>query len=126
MEFRFEGLTLANLAGGKLEAQFQEALASIVDVDADADRYQQDKEGNVAMAVEIRLAVSINAQTKTRALVATCHVKHPKRKAVGNVFHVQSGAVLIQPELEAMPLPFGDSDGVARLDDARSAKGEKA
>lgn len=121
MEFRFEGLTLANLAGGKLEAQFQEALAAIVDVDAEAERYQQDKDGNVSMSVEIRFGVTVNAQTKTRALVATVSVKPPKRKAIGNVFHVQAGAVLIQPELEALPL-FGESENVARIDDARSAK----
>lgn len=121
MDFRFEGLTLANLSGGKLEAQFQEALAAIVDVDSEVERYQHDKDGNVAMAIEIRLAVSLNAETKTRGLVATVAVKPPKRKAIGNVFHVQDGAVLIQPELEQVPL-FGESENVARIDNARSAK----
>lgn len=119
MDFEFEGMTLANIAGGRLEELFQELLAEVVQIDADAAQYQATKEGDVSCAVEITLAFTLNPETGMRTLVATTGMKRPKRKAVGNAFHIAGGAILVQPKLEQQPL-FGEN--VKPIGEARAAR----
>lgn len=126
MDFQFEGMTLANIAGGRVEELFQEALAELVEINGSLDQYQANADGEVKATVTLSLAFTMNAETDFRTAVASIATKRPARKAVGQAFQVVNGAVLIQPKLEQPDLfaSKGDAAKVTPIGGARGAQGE--
>lgn len=115
MDFNFEGLTLANACGGRLEERFLEALQDVVEAFADPLVFQASSEGKVTMTVKIDMVFTIDANVAAQAgvesalktLNASVGVARPKRKGVAAAIHIQAGAVLTQPNLEQFELLAG-------------------
>lgn len=115
MDFDFQGLTLANACGGRVEDRFQEALADVVEAFSDPLLFQATTDGKVSMNVSIEMVFTIDANVAAQAgvdsalktMTAGVVVKRPKRKGVAAAVHIQSGAMLTQPNLEQLDMLAG-------------------
>jgi hypothetical protein len=119
----FEALTLGNAGEGKLEQQFQEAIAQAYQVFAEsADRSRYEIGVDASLKCTIGLEVSLVLDLESRTLTVGSRVSKftpPKRKQISRSGYMRSGAVvverLVQGELP-LPSPVRDINSNAKGD----------
>lgn len=133
MDFTVEGLTLGNVAGGKLEERFQEELAKVVEVFADPLPFAQSSDGKVKAKITVALEFAIDAKAAAemgteaalKTVNATVGYSGPKRKSLAHAIHVQSGAVVFHPNMRQEPLFSSEkSEGAANVTPIAGARKE--
>lgn len=100
MDLKLDGLTLANVAEGKLEESFQECLAEAMEVIGSAEAYVAGKgdlvKSKIICEIEISHRIADDGTAGTTILDASCQIKRPKRRGRGQALWTRSGAFLVE------------------------------
>ncbi len=98
---KVEGMTLANVIDGELEAQFQRCLAKVVDYFAEAEEYEHAGEAEIlTVKIPIEIALHREAGSGIVSVSGRAGVKEPKRKTSTRAAFIKAGSVLVMPEIQ--------------------------
>lgn len=120
-----EQLTLSNVGEGKLEAQFQDAVAQAYEIFEELraagknDRYEESAAG--AIRCSIGMEVTLDLELESRSLTVGSRVSKfsaPKSRRICRTGFMRSGAVVVERAVQA-DLPLAP---VRSLDDAGGSK----
>lgn len=104
---KIAGATLANLAEGKLEEQFQDTLAKVAEVHAESVRGDMYEITGNAIVCKVRMDVEFVLDIESRAVSVGVRAGFipPKRKMSVRAAFVRDGVVLVEEtRQEALPL----------------------
>ena len=87
----FEPVTLANLADGKAEELFQEALADVSEVLEAPENYERSKDKDVRVVILLEVEIVRRDRQETISMDVRHRVKRPKRARVGRSAFYKAG-----------------------------------
>jgi len=92
---RIEGATLSNIADGKLERQFQEQLAKVVDIFSEAEQYEHTSD---VLTVSIPMVCEFyrHADTGVLNVAVRAQFKPPKLKRAVRAAYMRAGTIVVE------------------------------
>lgn len=116
LSIQFDGLTLANVAEGRLEERFQELLARVVEINQNAHEYKGSPSGErisrIRLEVEFRYLPAIAGDPASLTIDASGELSaQPKSLKKRQAGYMRDGAILIEAnpatQLEAFDKSVG-------------------
>jgi hypothetical protein len=106
----FVALTLSNAGEGKLEAQFQEAIAQAYQVfaeSAEPGRFELGVDASLKCTVGLEVSLVLDLESRTLSVDSrVAKFTPPKRKKISRSGFMRSGAVLVERLTQAdLPMP---------------------
>jgi hypothetical protein len=103
MEQKFEAITLATIAAGELERQFQRCLAELSEVFEEPEHYVANKDGGTEVGIEISIRMQKPEGSSMMSVDVRAKTKRPSPRRIGRTAFYDRGAftapVLNQGEL---------------------------
>lgn len=104
----FKFTTLANVAGGALEEEFQRALVEVGQIFEEHHEFETDKDDAVRTKIVLEIDMTKQASQATVSLDVRSIVKRPKRKRQGHTGFYAAGA-FSEAAFSQVPLPLAPS-----------------
>lgn len=103
MDPNFDAITLANLAEGNLEEQFQRCLAEVSEVYEESERYEHTKDGAIESSIVLEVSLSKHEETSMLSIDVRAQVKRPKIRRISRHGFYEAGAFTV-PKLKQAEL----------------------
>jgi len=106
-----EAITLANLAEGKAEEEFQHALAQVGDIFDNAAQYERGKDDVIRATITVSIDLERRGDDRWVSADVRSAVRLPKRKRQGRTVVFRQGHFLVPEEMAVQRDLFGDGGG---------------
>ena len=82
MDMKLEEATLANIADGHLEEQFQARLQEATGIFADMRPYVVNADGQLTVTIKMEAAFVVSLESQTMRVAVRAELVRPKRKSI--------------------------------------------
>jgi hypothetical protein len=106
MDEGLEKLTLATVADGHLEEQFEERLDEARDIFSNSRRYEEDAGKKQVVVIVAEVAIEFDTETRARHVEARAFIKkRPGPKKIRRICHERPEGLMVKPEIqETLPM----------------------